>query len=48
MEAAALGFGRALVAAIDKERLTEAPPLRVSGIAHIKDALALAGIIHAE
>jgi len=48
IEAAALGFGRALIAAIDKERLTEAPPLRVSGIAHIKDALTAAGILHAE
>jgi DNA repair protein RadA/Sms len=48
LEAKTLGFGRALIPNIDKERLTEAPPLRVSGIAHIKDALALAGIIDGE
>lgn len=44
VEAATLGFGRALCAAIDKERLTEAPPLRTSGLLHLRDALALAGI----
>lgn len=40
-EAAALGFGQALVAQVDAERLTQTPVLPVMGVRNVKDALKL-------
>ena len=43
-EAAALGFGRALVPKVDHERLRERPPLRVTPVATLHAALVEAGL----